>query len=277
MLIFAWPEQDFRLMNAGLCNMTKWRKIRSCIKIMHDCQPTILLIFSQVKVGKTTPTSCDCRTDGAATTARLLPGFLFYWVSHIKSFPHHPHHRRPSPHATPHPAHPISAGTTMAPNVKGMEKDAPRWVPLPAHPANRLQLPHHPGQWAPPRTVNAMKTALTHHPTSWVPVRWRPTDANTNANRHKKTAKTTLNTETSARTTPANVGSPPHLKPCPSPCHCRGMWVYRKRRSRNTEPIRRTLYPRPTTRERRRLDTPTNQLTTNDRATTDGEDLAGTH
>jgi len=30
------------------------------------------------------------------------------------------------------------------------------------------------------------------------------------------------------------------------------------------------------TRELRWLDTPTNQLTTNDRATTDGEDLAGT-
>ena len=46
---------------------------------MHDCQPTILLIFSQVKVGKTTPTSCDHRTDSATTTAGLLPGFLFYW------------------------------------------------------------------------------------------------------------------------------------------------------------------------------------------------------
>jgi len=45
---------------------------------MHDCQPTILLIFSQVKVGKMTPTSCDHRTDGATTTAGLLPGFLFY-------------------------------------------------------------------------------------------------------------------------------------------------------------------------------------------------------
>jgi len=43
-----------------------------------DCQLTILLIFSQVKVGKMTPASCDCRTDSAVTTARHLPGFLFY-------------------------------------------------------------------------------------------------------------------------------------------------------------------------------------------------------
>ena len=73
-----WPKQD--------CNMTKWRKIGLCIKNIvqnePDCQPTISLIFSQVKVGKTTPTSCDRRTDRAATTARLLPGFLFYWASH---------------------------------------------------------------------------------------------------------------------------------------------------------------------------------------------------
>jgi len=194
-------------------------------------------------------------------------------------FPHHPHHRQPSPHATPHPAHPISAGTTMVLNMKGMEKDAPRWVPLPAHPANRLQLPRHPGQWVPPRTVNAMKMALTHCPMLWVPVCWWPTDVNTNTNRCKKTAKTTLNTkttETLARTTPMNVGSPPHLKPCPSPSCCQGMWVYRKCQSRNTEPIWRTLYPRPMTWEHRWLDTPTNQLTTNNRATTDGEDLVGT-
>ena len=70
-----WPKQD--------CNVTKWWKFGLCVKNIvqnTDCQPTILLIFSQVKVGKTTPTSCDRRTDCAATTARLLPGFLFYWV-----------------------------------------------------------------------------------------------------------------------------------------------------------------------------------------------------
>ena len=59
----------------------------------------------------------------------------------------------------------------------------------------------------------------------------------------------------------ANVGSRPHLEPRPSPCR-QGMCAYTKRRSRNTEPIRRLPHHRAMTQERRWLETPTNQLAT---------------
>ena len=111
-----------------------------------------------------------------------------------------------------------------------------------------------------------MKTGWTHHQTLWI-----PTSSLSTANRREherertpKIAKTTLNTKptkTSARTAPANVGSPLHLEPHPSPCR-QGMCAYTKRRSRNTKPIRRLLHHRAMTQEHRRLETPTNQLTT---------------
>ena len=77
----------------------------------------------------------------------------------------------------------------------------------------------------------------------------------------KNDSNSMKSTKTSARTTTANVASPPHLEPYPSPC-CQGMCAYTKRRSRNAEPIRRPLHHQPVTQERRRLDTPTNQLAT---------------
>ena len=108
--------------------------------------------------------------------------------------------------------------------------------------------------------------AWRHHQTAWV-----PTTSLSKANRPEherqrtpKLAKTTPNTKltkTSARTTPTNVRSPPHLEPHPSPSR-QGMCAYTKRRSRNTEPIRRPLHHRAMAQQRRRLDTPTNQRTT---------------
>jgi len=123
-------------------------------------------------------------------------------------FPHHPH-LRPSPHATPHPgirakmlrynvsyplpfmhptSHPISAGTKMVPNMKG------KWYTqvstLPAHPANRVPLPRHPGQWAPPRAMNAVKMAWTHHPMPWVPTTCPSTQTRTDAKKPRKPPRT---------------------------------------------------------------------------------------
>ena len=79
----AWEWSDSgtdQSKTATWLNDGKLGYIKNIVQNELDCQPTNLLIFSQAKSGKTTPTSCDCRTDHAATTARLLPGFLFYWV-----------------------------------------------------------------------------------------------------------------------------------------------------------------------------------------------------
>jgi len=169
---------------------------------------------------------------------------MWWWVPPVTHsfFPHCPHHRRPSPHAVPHPgirakilryqvSYPLPF---MQPHLtpylsrhKNGIKCEEKWMHPGEYPCQLIQLtvqlPCHPGRWAPPRTVNALKTAWTHCPTPWV-----PTTCPLIANRHEhkcermsKTTKTTSNaksTKTPTRTTPVNVGSPPHLKPHPSPC-----------------------------------------------------------
>ena len=102
--------------------------------------------------------------------------------------------------------------------------------------------PHHPHHhWPFPHATPdpGMKMAWTHRQTLWV-----PTTCLLTANRckHKceqrpKIAKTTPDTtmtNTLARTTPVNVGSPPHLKSCPSLC-CQWMWVYTKQVKAGTQ------------------------------------------
>ena len=79
----AWEWSDPGTDQSKTVTWLNDEKLGSVLRILPDCQPTNLLIFSQVKVGKTTPTSCERRTDRAATTARLLPGFLFYWAWRI--------------------------------------------------------------------------------------------------------------------------------------------------------------------------------------------------
>jgi len=161
-------------------------------------------------------------------------------------FPHRPHHRRPSPRTAPHPwirakilryqvSYPLPFMQPHLTPYLSRHENGVECEEKGMHPGESpcqliqltVQLPRHPGQWVSPRTVNAVKMAWTQHPMPWV-----PTTCPSMANRHEheckwtsKTAKTTSNaksTKTPTRTTPANVGSPPHLEPRPSPCLVKG-------------------------------------------------------
>jgi len=127
------------------------------------------------------------------------------------------------------------------------ERDAPRWVPLPAHPANSAATTS-------PRSVsvsqdhehceNGLDTppnaVSTHHLSvdgQQTRTRMR-TDVKNRENHLERQIDQNANQDN-----PCECGQPTPPRTSPLPLSCRGMWVYTKRRSRESAKQGRQGYP----------------------------------